>query len=103
MYTGRYSSDGDVEIPEGYDGTMLSERDEVNAPDIEAREPSTTAGILSGIFPGGIEKILGFPILKDFKIGIEEILIGATALFLLTSRNGDKECALMLLLLLFVR
>lgn len=36
------------------------------------------------------------------KIGTEEILIIATAAFLLFSKEGDKECAIILLLLLFV-
>ena len=45
------------------------------------------------------------PVLGQFfpsKIGTEEILIIATALFLLFSKSGDKECAIMLGLLLFV-
>ncbi len=36
------------------------------------------------------------------KIGTEEILILAAAAFLFFSHDGDKECALMLLLLLFI-
>ena len=103
MYTGRYRSDGDVEIPEGYDGTMLNERDAHDAAPSEIDEVGAPAGIFTGILHGGLEKFLGFPLLGEMKIGIEEILIGATALFLLTSHNGDKECAIMLLLLLFVR
>ena len=35
--------------------------------------------------------------------GTEEILIIGVALFLLLSKGGDKECAVMLLLLLFVK
>ncbi len=35
-------------------------------------------------------------------IGIEEILILATAAFLFFSKEGDKECAIMLMLLLFI-
>ena len=41
-------------------------------------------------------------ILKFPKIGTEEILIIATALFLFLSRDGDRECAVILLLLLIV-
>ncbi len=40
--------------------------------------------------------------LDSFKLGSEEILIAAVALFLLFSKDGDLECAIMLLLLLFV-
>ena len=36
------------------------------------------------------------------KIGTEEILIIATALFLFLSKEGDRECAIMLLLLLVI-
>lgn len=36
-------------------------------------------------------------------IGTEEILIIGVALFLLLSKGGDKECAVMLLLLLFIK
>lgn len=42
---------------------------------------------------GGIKSLI-----KD--IGTEEILILATALFLLFSKEGDKECAIILLILL---
>ena len=38
-----------------------------------------------------------------FKIGTEEILIIGLALFLFLSREGDKECAVLLLLLLLIR
>ena len=40
--------------------------------------------------------------LDSFKLGSEEILIIAVAAFLFFSKGGDKECALFLLLLLFV-
>ena len=36
------------------------------------------------------------------KFGAEDILIIATAAFLFFSKSGDKECAIMLLLLIFV-
>ena len=39
--------------------------------------------------------------LSDF--GTEELLIIGVALFLLLSKNGDKECAFILLFLLFVK
>ena len=39
---------------------------------------------------------------KDQKLGIEEILILSVALFLFFSKDGDKECALFIALLLFV-
>lgn len=53
-----------------------------------------------GLFGGG--SLLGIDGLKMPKIGTEELLIIATALFLLFSHEGDKECGIILLLLLFV-
>jgi hypothetical protein len=50
-------------------------------------------GIFGSLFGGK----LGLP-----KIGTEEILIIATALFLLFSHDGDKTCAIILLLLLLI-
>lgn len=52
---------------------------------------------LSGIFKGRGEG--GFTLSK---IGTEEILIIAAALFLFLSKDGDNECAIMLLLLLLI-
>lgn len=63
-------------------------------------------------FFGGIFKKLpisnlfgGFDLFKHglSDIGTEEILIIGVALFLLLSKGGDKECAIMLLLLLFIK
>ncbi|MBQ2876058.1 MAG: hypothetical protein IJE25_03525 [Clostridia bacterium] len=50
-----------------------------------------------GIFGSFLGGKLSLP-----KIGTEEILIIATALFLLFSRDGDKTCAVILLLLLLI-
>ncbi len=55
---------------------------------------------LSGIFNNSIfEK--GFGFLSDIKT--EEILIIAVAAFLLFSKDGDIECAILLILLLFIK
>ena len=53
-------------------------------------------GIFSGISAFKPER-LGLS-----KIGTEEILIFGLALFLFFSREGDKECSLLLILLLFI-
>lgn len=102
MYTGRYRNDGEMQIPDGYDGTMLGDDSSQGCDDPESVGTNAKPALLSGIFRGGLDGILKIPLLKGLNLGIEEILIGATALFLLTSKNGDKECAIMLLLLLFV-
>ena len=53
---------------------------------------------MKSIFTGMDFGKLSFP-----KIGTEEILIIGLAIFLFLSRDGDKECAVLLLLLLFIR
>ena len=53
-------------------------------------------GIFSGLSGINLSK-LGLP-----KIGTEELLIIGLAIFLFLSRDGDKECAVLMLLLLLV-
>ena len=130
MYTRNYIDDGSgVTIPQNYDGiafdtdspdnknTVSASMGEkkISPPDIPKEDEEYTqtsktegmGGILSGLFgKGGIKSIfpsLGslFP-LDQFKLGKEEILLIGIALFLLFSKEGDKECAIILLLLLFV-
>ena len=130
MYTRSYYPEEErLTVPENYDGTALREntRREQNSdternPNEETRElrapwdipkeeavptlSETKKSIGAGLFDKlPIGKLLNT---KDLfkgsldKIGTEEILLVGVALFLLFSKNGDKECAIMLLLLLFV-
>ena len=102
MYTRSYTENPPLTLPEGYAGTML-DGDAVsdNASAEQTAEAAAPAsGILSGL--GGIGSLFNIKHLGEFKIGTEELLIAAVALFLLFSKNGDKECAIMLLLTLFV-
>ena len=100
-------------IPENYDGTALIEAPpviedkaaeaSVILPDTDKSQESTPASLgkipfLSGLF-GGSKTDFG---LKLPKIGTEEILIIATAAFLFFSKDGDRECAIMLALLLLI-
>ena len=133
MYTrSYYSEDEKINVPENYNGTAIREPLE-NAPPEEAIEseplrapwdiPSDEASKASSeavitkkdsdsSFFGNIlrrlpisPKMLGGELfkLRLEKIGFEEILIIGIALILLFSKEADKECALMLLLLLFVK
>ncbi len=106
--------------PENYDGTAFIERSEggaenpimtntADAGESTQRESVQTSGgvlsslsipFLSGLFDKG--GLLGGLGLSMPKIGTEEILILATAAFLFFSKNGDREIALILLLLLFI-
>ena len=98
MYTREY----DIErVPEGYSGVALGEL----APEPETREcvapePPRKPGILGGIeaiFKGLIPSVP-----SGFHIGLEEILIIASAALLFFSKERDSECAIMLLVLLFI-
>ena len=114
-------------FPENYDGTAFSEppsisneplQETVNfipekiaepalnesvpaEPAMSSAKPSSKIPLLSDIF-GGSGGIFGSGDNFLSQIGVEEILIIAIAAFLLFSKDGDIECALMLLLLLFI-
>lgn len=121
-----------IRIPDGYDGTALleSEAQPVAAPvnfppetqkreiKVSPKNENTEEAVeqTSAQDSGHREKSADkwqipllfkkiFPTSEIFsfsKIGSEELLIGAVALFLLFSKSGDKLCALMLLALIFI-
>lgn len=108
-----YESEGGVSLPENYVGTAFSDTAEPKTPpseeapecercSAECTETSSVGngGVLAGLFSGIRLPFRG--VLGDIKLGSEEILIIATAAFLLFSKNGDAECAIMLLLLLLI-
>ena len=118
MYSRSYSDEADsLAIPEGYGGTSMTlgiHNDEAPEPkEIIRNDPadsggeSVSAGLFSGIFPklpfgnilGGI---FGNGKFGLSKIGTEELLIIAAAIFLFFSGDGDRECAILLVLLLFI-
>ncbi len=114
MYTRSYYPDAG-ELPENYGGMAMR----TSEPIPEHHEPPPTkeeieeVGLISdspvgafGKIPvfsslfsrlGGLAKPLGIE-----KVGTEELLIIGVALYLLFSKSGDKECAIILLLLLLV-
>jgi len=123
MYTRDYSSERGIIIPESYGGTVL--RDEVaEEPKAEVKEEPKVASTKNpweedesaapassepkGSFlerlPFGnlFEGVFGKGKFGLQKLGTEEILIIATALFLIFSKSHDYECAAILLLLLFI-
>ncbi len=104
MYTRSYSEEMKMPLPDGYGGTMLSKDEEpAQKSEPEVVEASANpSGLLSRLIPSGLGKILPGTLFGGFKLGGEELLIGAVALFMLFSSGGDKECAIMLLLLLFI-
>ena len=86
-------------IPDAYCGNLFSEESEVpvhSDNNFGGKGPS----ILNSLFGRGFD----FKNLSIFKkgFGTEEILILGIAAFLLFSKGGDKECAIILLLSLFL-
>ena len=130
MYSRSYYPDSQerLSLPDNYDGTAFMERDvarendcvqEISFGDTQGSETDTPvhkmidersdkgifsslgkSPLLSGIFAKN--GLLGSMGLTMPNIGTEEILILATAAFLFFSKNGDRECALILLLLIFI-
>ena len=110
MYSRSYT-DTALSIPDGYSGTAFTEPKD--PPPSEAEEVAVSAeegrkSEESGVFSSLLSKLpLGGLLGKGVSlrlphIGTEEILIIMAAAFLFLSEDGDKECALMLLLLLFI-
>lgn len=124
MYSRSYYPESErMSLPENYDGTAFMERPsaETDNQTIEStvsdnadskvfkgtdehqqrhQSPLENIPLLSVIFgKGGLFGGLG---LHSPTIGTEEILILAMAAFLFFSKSGDRECALILLLLLFI-
>ena len=64
-----------------------------------SNEPGKKKFTLGNIFEG-FTKDKG--LFSSFKIGSEELLIIGVAMLLFFSKSGDRECALLLLLLLFI-
>ena len=87
-------------IPEGYD-PHTKEGESEPAGLINSTEPGfpLKMPIFSSLFSrlGGLTRPLGIE-----KVGTEELLIIGIALYLLFSKSGDMECAIILLLLLLV-
>ena len=124
MYTRSYGDElSDIIIPEKYGGTSFTqgipgeekkdigstyknpwEADEIHSTSSDKIEDGAMASATPSKLPfiGFLSGIFKNESLSLQKIGKEELLILATAAFLFFSREGDKECAIMLLLLLFI-
>lgn len=104
MYTRDYLDTESVQIPQGYRGTLLEDRPEEEREQTASRKEceSTEASATSSILPKPLRSLFGEKFLRGFRLGTEELLIIAAAIFLLFSKDGDKECAVLLGLLLFI-
>ena len=128
MYTRPYGNESGIVIPERYGGTSFGAQtsDEVysappHATDSEKDYVPTSGSVhtekvgksgkdgspssfLSKLpFSDFFTKITKNDFFSLQNIGKEEILIIAAAAFLFFSKEGDRECAIMLLLLLFFK
>ena len=115
MYTGNYypKEDG-LNVPRDYGGSTFVQSgnepigytpEESGTTDAKEAMSHGPFGTLASHLPLGKilpEGLRGALHLDKFKIGTEEMLIIALALFLFLSKEGDKECAIILFLLLFV-
>ena len=110
MYTRSYgAAEEKMNLPTGYDGTAfekeISERaEELSAP-VEESLPDEQAEAV-GLFSGSpfLKKIQGIERLRrPFELGGEDIVLLGVALLLFFSKDGDRECALMIALLLLIR
>ncbi len=120
MYTGNYyPNDDGMKLPRDYSGCAFSEEANTTSEQTDVSTENgesvavggdakfggglfdslTSAFPLGRILPAGVRNALH---LEKFKIGTEELLIIGLALFLFFSKDGDKECAIILFLLLFV-
>ncbi|MBR5449212.1 MAG: hypothetical protein IKV43_04400 [Clostridia bacterium] len=112
MYTRAYP-DRTSEIPDGYNGTAMSDSERVDTGyiptganpwegrvggDNDTDGAVETGGVASSIF-GGLFQNGRFSLQS---IGFEEILILAVAAYMLMSQEGDRMCGIMLLVLLFI-
>lgn len=91
-----------MNIPEHYGGTAFPESEPASAKEgIHKSDGESRGGILSSL--PFLKKLM--PEGSSFalpRLGQEELLIIAIAAFLFFSKDGDRECALMLLAILFI-
>ena len=103
MYARSYTDTERAAIPPHYDGVAFGDALPEVSQQIEERveesvPTSTDSGGIFSNFPGS-------DILGKFKLPAlqtEELLLLAAAAFLFFSKDGDKECAILILLLVFL-
>ena len=101
MYTRSFPEGADrVPLPSGYDGTAF-EKEEAEC-FASVREENEDKGLLSKIpLFKGIRGLDSFKL--PFEIGAEELMLIGIALLLFFSKDGDRECAVLIAILLFIK
>ena len=115
MYTRAFYPEGEEAakaLPENYGGVTFSREESPAAEEAaevgafgpagseERKSPFSAIGRLPFL-----QAVSGMPFLSSLKvpkIGTEELLLIGAALYLFFSKDGDRECAIILLLLLFI-
>ena len=101
MYTRDFGADeARKNVPDAYCGSLFQEECDTPVHSDDSEEKSVDTSVFRSIFGKGFD-FKGLPFFKK-GFGTEEILILGIAAFLLFSRDGDKECAIILLLSLFL-
>ena len=109
MYTRSYNSDDErPALPRGYDGTAFHKEIREAAESAEPKDVPTAASETeeAGLFwriplLGSIRAPFNFKL--PFDLNSEDLVLIGLALLLFFTKDGDRECALMIALLLFIR
>jgi hypothetical protein len=100
MYTRDFATETAARtVPDAYCGNLFTEEKEPPLHNDE-NEGGGEASVFKSILGKGFD-LKKFSIIKN-GFGTEEILILGIAAFLLFSKGGDKECAIILLLSIFL-
>lgn len=103
MYARGYKDGEITSPPPRYDGVAFMKDEQEPSEDTTQNE--NCAAVSASADTGVLGRLFGTDILRGFKfskIGTEEILLIAAAAFLFFSKDGDKECAILLLILVFL-
>ena len=104
MYARPYKDAEIQALPPHYDGVAFTDAVQNEKECVESTTQKEDAPQASAD-PLGISRFLGADIFRGIKfpkIGTEELLLIAAAAFLFFSRDGDKECAILILMLIFL-
>ena len=102
MYARSYNDGEATQVPAHYDGVAFSDSAQY---EISEGSEKTPESVSTSAAPSLISRFIGGDILSKIKIPslqTEELLLIAAAAFLFFSKDGDKECAILILLIIFL-
>ena len=101
MYARSYNDSETTQIPAHYDGVAFGDSAQYEVEEIEKAPESVNVSAS----PSLLARFVGGDILGKIKmphLQTEELLLLAAAAFLFFSKDGDKECAILILLIVFL-